>query len=45
MAELLEDLLHVRHSRYQGKLDTYWKANRITQFDVDGADDDEGVPS
>lgn len=44
VAELLEDLLHVIHSRYQGKLYAYWKATRITQFEVDGSDDDEGVP-
>lgn len=42
VAELLEDLLHVIHSRYQGKLYAYWKATRITQFEVDGSKDDEG---
>ncbi len=44
VAELLEDLLHVIHSRYQGKLYDHWKANRITQFEVDDTNDDEGVP-
>jgi hypothetical protein len=42
--ELLEDLLHVIHSRYQGKLYDHWKATRITQFEVDGSNDEEGVP-
>lgn len=44
VAELLEDLLHVIHGRYQGKLYDHWKATRITQFEVDGFNDDEGVP-
>jgi hypothetical protein len=44
VAELLEDLLHVIHSRYQGKLHDHWKATRITQFEVDGSNDDAGVP-
>jgi hypothetical protein len=44
VAELLEDLLHVIHSRYQGKLYDYWKATRITQFEVDGSEDGEGEP-
>jgi hypothetical protein len=44
VAELLEDLLHVIHSRYQGKLYDHWKTTRITQFEVDGSNDDEGVP-
>ena len=42
VAELLEDLLHVIHSRYQGELYTYWKTNRITRFEVDDSKDDEG---
>ena len=44
VAALLEDLLHVIHSRYQGKLYDYWKATRITQFEVDGSEDGEGEP-
>lgn len=44
VAELLEDLLHVIHSRYQGKLYDHWKATRITQFEVDGFHGDEGAP-
>jgi len=45
VAELLEDLLHVIHSRYQGKLYAYWEATRITQFEADSPnDDDEAVP-
>ena len=44
VAELLQDLLHVIHSRYQGKLYAHWKATRITEFEVDGSNDDEGVP-
>jgi hypothetical protein len=44
VAELLQDLLHVIHSRYQGKLYAYWEATRITQSDVDGSNDDKGVP-
>lgn len=44
VAELLEDLLHVIHSRYQGKLYDHWKATRITQFEVDSSNDDKGVP-
>ena len=43
VAELLEDLLHVIHSRYQGELYAYWKATRITHFEVEGSNDDEGV--
>lgn len=35
VAELLEDLLHVIHSRYQGELYAHWKATRITQVEVD----------
>lgn len=44
VAELLQDLLHVIHSRYQVELYAYWKSTRITEVDVDGADDDEGLP-
>jgi hypothetical protein len=44
VAELLQDLLHVIHSRYEGELYAYWQANRITQFEVDDSSDDEGVP-
>lgn len=44
VAELLEDLLHVIHSRYQGELYAYWKTTRITQFEVEGSSNDEGVP-
>jgi len=44
VVELLEDLLHVISSRYQGELYAYWSATRVTQFDVDGYNDDEGVP-
>lgn len=44
VAELLQDLLHVIHSRYQGELYAYWKSTRITEVNVDGADDDEGLP-
>lgn len=44
VAELLEDLLHVIYSRYRGELYAYWKATRITQFEVDPTSDDEGVP-
>ena len=44
MAGLLQDLLHVIHSRYQGKLYAYGEATRITQFEVDGSNDDVGVP-
>ena len=44
VAELLQDLLHVIHSRYQGKLYAHWKATRITEFEVDGSNDDKGVP-
>ena len=44
VAELLQDLLHVIHSRYQGKLYVHWKATRITEFEVNGSNDDEGVP-
>ncbi|NCP40073.1 MAG: hypothetical protein GW848_06160 [Rhodoferax sp.] len=43
VAELLEDLLHLIHSRYQGELYAYWKSTRITEVDVDRADDDEGL--
>lgn len=42
VAELLQDLLHVIHSRYQGKLYEHWKATRITEFEVDDSADDEG---
>ena len=42
VAELLEDLLHVIHSRYQGELYAHWKATRITRFEVDDFKDDEG---
>ena len=41
VAELLQDLLHVIHSRYQGELYTYWKATRITELEVDDSEDDE----
>lgn len=44
VAELLQDLLHVIHSRYQGALYAHWNATRITEFEVDGCDDDEDVP-
>ena len=44
VAELLEDLLHVIHSRYQRELYAYWKTDRVTQLEVDGSNDDEGVP-
>lgn len=44
VTELLQDLLHVIHSRYQGKLYAYWEANRITQFEGGGSNDDEDVP-
>lgn len=44
VAQLLEDLLHVIHSRYQGKLYDHWKTTRIAQFEVDGSNNDEGVP-
>lgn len=44
VAELLEDLLHVIHNRYQSELYAYWKATRITQFEVDDSHDDEGAP-
>jgi uncharacterized protein YihD (DUF1040 family) len=44
VTELLQDLLHVIHARYQGKLYEYWEATRITQLEVDGSNDDEGVP-
>lgn len=44
VAELLEDLLHVIHSRYQGKLYAYWEATRITQSESGSPDDDEAVP-
>jgi len=44
VTELLQDLLHVIHSRYQGKLYAYWEASRITEFEVDTSSDDEGVP-
>ena len=44
VVELLEDLLHVIHSRYQGELYAYWKATRITQFEVKDCGDDEAVP-
>ncbi len=44
VTELLQDLLHVIHSRYQGKLYAYWEASRITEFEVDTTNDDEGVP-
>lgn len=44
VTELLQDLLHVIHSRYQGKLYAYWEASRITAFEVDTTSDDEGVP-
>jgi hypothetical protein len=44
VTELLQDLLHVIHSRYQGKLYAYWEASRITEFEVDTTSDDEGVP-
>ncbi len=44
VTELLQDLLHVIHSRYEGELYAYWQATRITQFEVDGSSDDEGVP-
>jgi hypothetical protein len=43
VAELLEDLLHVIHSRYEGELYAYWKATRISQFEVEDCDDDEGM--
>ncbi|HOE44047.1 MAG TPA: hypothetical protein PLB25_20810, partial [Rhodoferax sp.] len=41
VAELLEDLLHVIRSRYQGKLYAYLKATRITEFEIDGPNDNE----
>ena len=44
VTELLQDLLHVIHSRYQGKLYAYWEVTRITQFEVDDSNNDEGVP-
>jgi hypothetical protein len=44
VTELLQDLLHVIHSRYEGELYAYWQATQITEFDVDGSIDDEGVP-
>lgn len=44
VTELLQDLLHVIHSRYQGKLYAYWEASRITEFEVDTTSDDESVP-
>jgi len=44
VTELLQDLLHMIHSRYEGELYAYWQANRITQFEVDTSSDDEGVP-
>ena len=44
VVELLQDLLHVFHSRYEGELYAYWQATRITQFEVDVSSDDEGVP-
>ena len=44
VTELLQDLLHVIHSRYQVELYAYWKATRINEVDVDGADDDQGLP-
>jgi len=44
VVELLQDLLHVIHARYQGELYAYWSANRVTQLDVDGYNNDEGVP-
>ena len=40
VTELLQDLLHVIHSRYQGKLYAHWKATRITQFEVDASKED-----
>ncbi len=43
VAELLEDLLHVIHSRYQGELYAYWQATRITHFEVEDCGDDEGM--
>ena len=42
VAQLLEDLLHVIHSRYQGEIYAHWKTTRI--FGVEGSDDDEDVP-
>jgi hypothetical protein len=44
VAELLEDLLHVIHSRYQGELYAYWKATRNTQFEVEDCGDDQEMP-
>jgi hypothetical protein len=44
VVELLQDLLHVIHSRYEGELYAYWQATKITEFDADGSIDDEGVP-
>ena len=38
------ELLHVIHSRYQGKLYAHRKATRITEFEVDDSSNDEGVP-
>jgi hypothetical protein len=43
VAEFLEDLLHVIHSRYQGELYAYWKATRITHFEVEDCGDEEGM--
>jgi hypothetical protein len=40
VTELLQDLLHVIHSRYQGKLYAHWKVTRITQFEVDASKED-----
>jgi hypothetical protein len=44
VAELLQDLLHVINSHYQGELYAHWQAERGPQFEVDDANDDEGVP-
>lgn len=41
VAELLEDLLYVINSRYQCQLYAHWKTTRITEFEVDGYNDDE----
>lgn len=44
VAELLEDLLHVINSRYQGELYAYWKATRITQSEFEDCGDDAAMP-
>jgi hypothetical protein len=31
------ELLHVIHSRYQGRLYGHWTSTRITQFEVDAS--------